>query len=126
VRSFAYPFSQTKDLGGQVEIRIRDNGKARREVLDKIFNPFFTTKPTGEGTGLGLSISYDIIVQEHQGEIRVETEAGIYTDFIITLPKTVPDKTIFTNENNSCETTNKMFSCCLSNNLGEIKIIKFN
>jgi len=63
---------------------------------------FFTTKPTGEGTGLGLSISYDIIVQEHQGEIRVETEAGIYTDFIITLPKTVPDKTIFTNENNSC------------------------
>jgi predicted ATPase/signal transduction histidine kinase/tRNA A-37 threonylcarbamoyl transferase component Bud32 len=84
---------RTKDLGGQVEIRIRDNGKGiPQEVLDKIFNPFFTTKPTGEGTGLGLSISHDIIVQEHQGEIRVETEAGNYTDFIITLPKTVPDK----------------------------------
>ena len=56
-------------------------------ALDKIFNPFFTTKPTGEGTGLGLSISHDIIVQEHRGEIAVETELGSYTEFIIALPK---------------------------------------
>lgn len=80
----------TKNLGDRVEIRIRDNGKGiPQEVLDKIFNPFFTTKPTGEGTGLGLSISYDIIVQEHQGEVRVETEVGNYTEFFITLPKSV-------------------------------------
>lgn len=83
----------TKDLGERVEIRIRDNGKGiPQEVLDKIFNPFFTTKPAGEGTGLGLSISYDIIVQEHQGEIRVETEVGNYAEFIITLPKIVVPK----------------------------------
>ncbi|MCI0528072.1 MAG: ATP-binding protein [Nitrospira sp.] len=55
--------------------------------MDKIFNPFFTTRPTGEGTGLGLSISYDIVVQEHQGEIKVETEEGSHTEFIIVLPK---------------------------------------
>lgn len=77
----------TKNLGDQVEICIRDNGKGiPQEHLDKIFNPFFTTKPTGEGTGLGLSISYDIIVQ-HKGEIKVETEEGEYTEFIIRLPK---------------------------------------
>jgi signal transduction histidine kinase len=78
----------TKNLGDRVEIRIRDNGMGiPQEDLGKIFNPFFTTKPTGQGTGLGLSISHDIIVQEHRGEIKVETEAGNYTDFIITLPK---------------------------------------
>jgi len=77
----------TKDLGKQVEIRFRDNGIGiPQELLDKIFNPFFTTKPTGQGTGLGLSISHDIIIQEHQGQIKVETEAGSYTEFIITLP----------------------------------------
>ena len=82
----------TKDLGKKVEIRIRDNGKGiPQKVLDKIFNPFFTTKPTGQGTGLGLSISHDLIVQEHQGEIRVETEMGIYTEFIISLPKKIAD-----------------------------------
>jgi signal transduction histidine kinase len=79
---------QTKNLGKQVEIHIRDNGTGiPREVLDKIFNPFFTTKPAGEGTGLGLSISYDTIVQEHKGELKVETEEGEYTEFIIVLPK---------------------------------------
>ncbi len=82
----------TKDLGDRVEIRIRDNGEGiSQEVLDKIFNPFFTTKPPGEGTGLGLSITHDIIVQQHQGEIRVETEVGSYTEFIIALPKIVSE-----------------------------------
>lgn len=78
----------TKNLTQQVEIRIRDNGPGLSpEVRPQIFNPFFTTKPTGEGTGLGLSISYDIIVQGHQGTIEVETEQGHYTEFIINLPK---------------------------------------
>lgn len=78
----------TRNLGNQVRISIRDNGKGiPREHLDRIFNPFFTTKPAGEGTGLGLSISYDIIVQ-HKGEIKVDTEEGKYTEFIIILPKT--------------------------------------
>ncbi len=80
----------TKNLGNQLEIRIRDNGNGiPPEVLDKIFNPFFTTKPTGQGTGLGLSISHDIIVQGHQGQLKVETEEGNYTEFIITLPQEV-------------------------------------
>ncbi|HEY9666760.1 MAG TPA: ATP-binding protein, partial [Coleofasciculaceae cyanobacterium] len=78
----------TKDLGEQVEICIRDNGKGIPEdALDKIFNPFFTTKPTGQGTGLGLSISHDIIVQQHRGDIKVKTEAGQYAEFTIILPK---------------------------------------
>ncbi len=83
----------TKDLGEQVEILIRDNGEGiPQKVLDQIFNPFFTTKPPGEGTGLGLSITHDIIVQQHQGEIGVETETGNYTKFIIALPKIITDK----------------------------------
>ncbi len=78
----------TKNLADFVEIRIRDNGKGiPPAILDKIFNPFFTTKPTGEGTGLGLSISHDIIVQEHQGKIEVDTEVDKYTEFTIILPK---------------------------------------
>ncbi|NMG09449.1 AAA family ATPase [Brasilonema sp. UFV-L1] len=82
---------RTKNLGEQVEIHIQDNGEGiPQEVLDKMFNPFFTTKPPGEGTGLGLSITHDIIVQQHQGNIRVETEKGSYTKFIIALPKIVP------------------------------------
>jgi signal transduction histidine kinase len=78
----------TKNLGSKVEIRIRDNGTGiPPEVKEKIFNPFFTTKPAGEGTGLGLSMSHDIIVKQHGGEIDLETEPGAFTEFIITLPR---------------------------------------
>jgi signal transduction histidine kinase len=78
----------TKNLGDKIEIRIRDNGNGiPLDIREKIFNPFFTTKPTGQGTGLGLSISYDIIVQEHKGEIKVETEEGEFTEFVVRLPK---------------------------------------
>ncbi len=78
----------TKNLGDKVEIRIRDNSNGiPPDVREKIFNPFFTTKPTGQGTGLGLSISYDIIVQQHKGEIKVETEEGKFTEFVLSLPK---------------------------------------
>jgi PAS domain S-box-containing protein len=81
---------RTTNLGDRVEIRIRDNGNGiPPEVRERIFQPFFTTKPAGAGTGLGLSISYDIVVQEHKGEIHVETEEGKYAEFIITLPKQV-------------------------------------
>ena len=79
--------ARTKNLGNTIEIRIRDNGNGiPQEVVDKIFNPFFTTKPAGHGTGLGLSISYDIIVQEHKGEITVDTKEGEYTEFVVRLP----------------------------------------
>jgi signal transduction histidine kinase len=79
----------TKSLGDKVEIRIRDNGTGIPEgVKDKIFNPFFTTKPTGEGTGLGLSMNHDIIVKQHVGSIDVETKSGIFTEFKIVLPRT--------------------------------------
>ncbi len=79
---------KTKNLGNKIEIRIRDNGSGiPAHIREKIFNPFFTTKPTGQGTGLGLSISYDIIVQEHKGEIRVETEEGKFTEFVVRLPR---------------------------------------
>jgi signal transduction histidine kinase/ligand-binding sensor domain-containing protein len=78
----------TKNLGDKIEIRIRDNGNGiPAEIREKIFNPFFTTKPTGQGTGLGLSISYDIIVQQHRGEIKVETENGKFAEFVVRLPK---------------------------------------
>jgi signal transduction histidine kinase len=79
----------TKDLGDRVEIRIRDNGTGiPPEVKDKMFNPFFTTKPAGEGTGLGLSLSHDIIVKQHAGSIEVDTAPGQYTEFRIILPRT--------------------------------------
>jgi two-component system NtrC family sensor kinase len=79
----------TKNLGDRVEIRIRDNGTGiPDEVTGKIFNPFFTTKPSGEGTGLGLSMSHDIIVKQHGGSIEVETELGRFTEFKIVLPRT--------------------------------------
>ena len=79
----------TKNLGKTVEIRIRDNGTGiPDEVKEKIFNPFFTTKPSGEGTGLGLSMSHDIIVKQHGGSIDVETEPGLFTEFKIVLPRT--------------------------------------
>jgi signal transduction histidine kinase len=78
----------TKNLGGRVEIRIRDNGTGiPAEVKEKIFNPFFTTKPAGEGTGLGLSISHDIIVKQHGGSIAVDTAPGQFTEFKIVLPR---------------------------------------
>ena len=78
----------TKNLGKSVEIRIRDNGTGiPPEAKKKMFNPFFTTKPAGEGTGLGLSMSHDIIVKQHGGRIDVETEPGVFTEFIITLPR---------------------------------------
>src|SRR5258708_37582098 len=78
----------TKNLGDKVEIRIRDNGTGvPEEVRDKIFNPFFTTKPTGAGSGLGLSMSYDIVVKQHGGSIDVETEPGLFTEFTIVLPR---------------------------------------
>src|SRR5262249_9098479 len=74
----------TRDLGDAVEIRIHDNGIGiSPEVKDKLFQPFFTTKPTGEGTGLGLSISYDIITQEHGGTITVDSRPGEFTEFTV-------------------------------------------
>jgi GAF domain-containing protein len=81
--------ASTKNLGNKVEIRIRDNGTGiPLEVKEKMFNPFFTTKPAGEGTGLGLSMSHDIVVKQHGGKIDVDTEPGAFTEFIITLPRT--------------------------------------
>jgi two-component system, NtrC family, sensor kinase len=79
----------TKNLGDRVEIRIRDNGTGiPPEVREKLFNPFFTTKPAGEGTGLGLSISHDIIVKQHGGSIEVDTQPGEFTEVRIILPRT--------------------------------------
>jgi signal transduction histidine kinase len=79
----------TRDAGAQIEIRIEDNGAGiSKEALPKIFNPFFTTKPPGSGTGLGLSLSYQIVVEQHKGSIRVETEEGESTALIILLPRT--------------------------------------
>ncbi len=79
----------TANLNGHVEIRMRDNGDGiPEEIRQKVFEPFFTTKPAGSGTGLGLSMSYEIIVQQHGGQIRVESEPGQYAEFIITLPRT--------------------------------------
>jgi signal transduction histidine kinase len=78
----------TRNLGDRVEIRIRDNGTGiPPEVKEKMFNPFFTTKPAGEGTGLGLSISHDIIVKQHAGSIEVDSQLGEFTEFRIVLPR---------------------------------------
>ena len=78
----------TKNLGDSIEIRIRDNGTGiPPEVKEKMFNPFFTTKPVGEGTGLGLSLSHDIIVKQHGGSIEVDTKPGEFTEFRIVLPR---------------------------------------
>jgi two-component system, NtrC family, sensor kinase len=80
--------AETRNLGHSVEIRVRDNGIGMPdEVKEKMFNPFFTTKPAGEGTGLGLSISHDIIVKQHGGSIEVDTQPGAYTEFRIVLPR---------------------------------------
>jgi two-component system, NtrC family, sensor kinase len=81
----------TRSLGDRVEVRIRDNGTGiPPDIQEKIFNPFFTTKPAGEGTGLGLSMSHDIVVKQHGGTIEVVTEPGSFTEFIITLPRVMP------------------------------------
>jgi GAF domain-containing protein len=78
----------TRSLGSNVEIKIRDNGAGiPPEVKEKIFNPFFTTKPPGEGTGLGLSLSHDIIVKQHSGSIEVDTQPGEFTEFRVILPR---------------------------------------
>ncbi|WP_422271351.1 GAF domain-containing protein [Bradyrhizobium sp.] len=79
----------TKNIGDSVEIRIRDSGTGiPPEVREKMFNPFFTTKPAGEGTGLGLSLSYDIVVKQHGGSIEVDTQPGEFTEFKVILPRT--------------------------------------
>jgi signal transduction histidine kinase len=76
----------TKKINGKIEIKVADNGNGiPQKVFDKIFQPFFTTKPTGQGTGLGLSLSYDI-VKAHGGELKVETKENEGTEFIIQLP----------------------------------------
>ncbi len=76
----------TKKIGDKVEVRVKDNGNGiPQKVLDKIFQPFFTTKPTGQGTGLGLSLSYDI-VKAHGGELKAETKEGEGSEFIFSLP----------------------------------------
>jgi two-component system, NtrC family, sensor kinase len=81
--------ASTKNLGDRVEVRIHDNGTGMTpDVKEKMFNPFFTTKPTGEGTGLGLSISHDIIVKQHAGAIDVDTHLGEFTEIRIILPRT--------------------------------------
>ena len=80
----------TRDGGEAVEIRVRDNGTGiPTDIRDKLFQPFFTTKPTGEGTGLGLSLSYDIVVKQHGGTITVKSEVGDCTEFTIRLPREI-------------------------------------
>ena len=78
----------TRDLGQAVEVRVRDNGVGiSAEIRDKLFQPFFTTKPTGEGTGLGLSISYEIVTKQHGGTIKVASDVGAFTEFTVSLPR---------------------------------------
>jgi GAF domain-containing protein len=80
--------ASTRSLGDRVEIRVRDNGTGiPPEVKEKMFNPFFTTKPAGEGTGLGLSICHDIIVKQHGGSIEVDTQPGEFTEIKVVLPR---------------------------------------
>ncbi|MHC2990398.1 hypothetical protein OB13_01930 [Pontibacter sp. HJ8] len=84
----------TSRKNGQVEIKVRDNGTGIPEaVREKVFQPFFTTKPSGQGTGLGLSLSYDIITKGHGGELLMESEEGSFTEFTILIPVTVPEPT---------------------------------
>ncbi|MBK7966957.1 MAG: GHKL domain-containing protein [Bacteroidetes bacterium] len=79
----------TSLLDQQVSISIKDNGTGiPKEKVDKIFQPFFTTKPSGQGTGLGLSMSYDIITKSHQGTIEIQSKENEFTEFIIHLPLT--------------------------------------
>ena len=72
---------------GKIKIKVKDNGNGiPPKIMDKIFQPFFTTKPTGQGTGLGLSLAYDIVTKGHDGELKVETKEGEGSEFIIQLP----------------------------------------
>ncbi|HSF95645.1 MAG TPA: ATP-binding protein, partial [Thermohalobaculum sp.] len=81
----------TRAEGDRVMVEVRDNGTGiPAELREKIFNPFFTTKPAGEGTGLGLSLSYDIVVKQHGGELTVDSESGRFTAFSVILPRTLP------------------------------------
>ena len=78
----------TRDAGEAVEIRVPDNGTGiPANVRDKLFQPIFTTKPTGEGPGLGLSMTYDIVTQQHGGNIAVDSKVGEYSEFTIQLPR---------------------------------------
>ena len=78
----------TKRVGNKLELSVRDNGIGiSQNVLDKIFQPFFTTKPAGQGTGLGLSLSYDVI-KAYGGEIKADTKEGEFAEFVIQLPIT--------------------------------------
>ena len=78
----------TRDVEKAVEITVRDNGAGiPAEIQDKLFQPFFTTKPTGEGTGLGLSISYEIVTKEHGGTIEIASDVGEFAEFIVRLPR---------------------------------------
>ena len=78
----------TRELGDAVEVRVRDNGTGVvPEIRNKLFQPFVTTKPTGEGTGLGLSIAWDIVTQQHGGTIAVDSREGEFTEFTIRLPR---------------------------------------
>ena len=80
--------ASTFDLGEAVEVRVRDNGIGiAPEIRDKLFQPFVTTKPTGEGTGLGLSIAYDIVVQQHGGTVQVDSVPNEFAEFTIRLPR---------------------------------------
>jgi len=83
----------THELGKAVEVRVRDNGGGiPSEIKDKLFQPFFTTKPTGEGTGLGLSISYEIVTKQHRGTIEVSSALGEFTEFTVCLPRGLSPK----------------------------------
>ena len=87
--TIATRYTQPPSGGRAVEIKVSDNGGGiPQKVLEKIFQPFFTTKPTGQGTGLGLSLSYDII-KSHGGELKVETKEGEGSEFIISLPENI-------------------------------------
>ena len=83
----------SRDLGTAIEVRMRDNGIGiPAEIRDKLFQPFFTTKPTGEGTGLGLSISYEIVTKQHGGTIEVSSRVGDFTEFAVRLPRSLGAK----------------------------------
>jgi signal transduction histidine kinase len=85
----------TRDLGEAIEVRVRDNGTGiAPEVRDKLFQPFVTTKPTGEGTGLGLSIAWDIVTQQHGGTIAVDSVPGEFAEFTIHLPRRAAGGTV--------------------------------